>query len=323
MPPIAMTTKTIRPRPSGFTLVELLVVIAIIAVLIGLLLPAVQAARESARRMSCANNLKQVGTAMHTYLSAKRVFPTGGNRTNGLSWRVFILPQMELQSLNDQFDFSAGAFNGGANREGPKKSINALTRISGYHCPSATRILATDGSSTLQNPTRETYNAHYYGISGPKGINMATRKPYPVVSSGPYGGVCETGILYNDSRTKPSRVTDGLSKTLLAGELIVRKTTQYTESWYGGGDGGNWVRGWITNDGNASCKNVDLSINGLVIVNDASAINDAPFGSDHSGSGATFVRGDGSVSFLSDSIDVVAYKALCSRDSGDSDAGAN
>jgi prepilin-type N-terminal cleavage/methylation domain-containing protein len=318
-----MTITARRSTPDAFTLVELLVVIAIIAVLIGLLLPAVQAARESARRMSCGNNLKQIGTATHTYMSAKRVFPTGGNRANGLSWRVFILPQMELQSLYDRFDLSAGPFNGGANQEGPRKSIHALTRVAGYHCPTATRIMATDGSSTLRNPTRDTYNSHYYGIAGPKGINMATRKPYPVVTAGAYGGVCETGILYNDSKTKPANVTDGLSKTLLAGELIIKKTTQYTESWFGGGDGGNWVRGWISNEGNASCKNVSLGINGLVIVNDSSAINDAPFGSDHAGNGALFVRGDGSVSFLSDSIDVVAYKAMCSRDSGDSDAGAN
>jgi type II secretory pathway pseudopilin PulG len=299
------------------------VVIAIIATLIGLLLPAVQSAREAARRMACANNLKQIGTAMHGYLSAKRVFPPGGSRTNGLSWRVFILPQLEQQSIYEQVDLSAGAFNGGANREGPRKSVHALNRIPAYHCPTATRVLATDASSTLQNPTRQTYNSHYYGVSGPKGMNLATRKPYPVVSTGPYGGYCETGILYNDSKTKPASIADGLSKTLLAGELIVHRTTQYTESWYGGGDGGNWVRGWITNDGNASCKNVDLSINGLVVVNDSSAINDAPFGSDHAGSGALFVLGDGSVSFVNDSIDIVVYKAMCSRDGGEADAGVN
>ncbi|MFM8413974.1 MAG: DUF1559 domain-containing protein, partial [Planctomycetota bacterium] len=93
-------------RKTGFTLVELLVVIAIIAVLIGLLLPAVQTARESARRTSCMNNLKQIGLAMHSYESAEKCFPPAYTGTTNAewSWSTFILPYGEQTPIYDRFD---------------------------------------------------------------------------------------------------------------------------------------------------------------------------------------------------------------------------
>ncbi len=294
-------------------------VIAIIATLIGLLLPAVQSARETARRMSCANNLKQVGLALHGYLSARKTFPPSGDMENQLSWRVLILPQMEFGTLYDQFDLGPGQFNGGPNREGPRKSVHALTKINSYQCPSATRFTATDGTSTLQNPTRETYNSHYYGITGPKGVNPITRQMYPVVNVG-FGGYCETGIMYPNSATKPSQVSDGLSKTLMVGEIAIRNTSTWTALWDGGGDGGNWVRAGCcgaTPAGTAGAKNVSMAINGDA---NSGEINDAPFSSKHAGSGANFVRGDGSVSFMNDAIDIAAYKGMCSRAGGEPDA---
>ena len=307
-----------RP-PRGFTLVELIVVVAILALLIALLLPAVQGAREAARRIQCSNNQKQIGVAMHAYQASMRVFPQGSNTANQLSWRVFVLPQMEQQALYDRFDFGAGQFNGGTNREGPNKSILALNKIDVYHCPSASRFLASDGSSTLTNPTRQTFNSHYYGVAGPKGTNPATGQAYPHVAYGIYGGYAEGGILYRDSTTDPAAVLDGLSNTLMVGEIAVPNVSSWTTSWHGGGDGGNWIRGGCcesTNpSGTAGSKNVDVGINAPPLL-----INDCPFSSRHAGAGAVFLRGDGSVSFVSDSIPIDVYKALCSRRGGEQNA---
>lgn len=138
-------------RRTGVTLVELLVVIAIIGVLVGLLLPAVQAAREAARRIGCANNLKQLGLAVHSYHDAFRGLPisigpwTEGGRPsrqrNGKSWMVSILPQLEESSLYDQF---ARTFVGDFFSNGGLKSSIGLelmkTKLPAFHCPS-------DGSS--------------------------------------------------------------------------------------------------------------------------------------------------------------------------------
>jgi type II secretory pathway pseudopilin PulG len=299
--------------------VELIVVVAIIALLVALLLPAVQGAREAARRIQCSNNQKQIGVAIQAYQTSMRVFPEGSDSTNQLSWRVFVLPQLEQQALYDRFDFGPGQFNGGPNREGPNKSILSLNKIDVYHCPSASRLFATDGTSTMINPTRQTFNAHYYGVAGPKGVNPVTGQAYPHVAYGVYGGYAEGGILYRDSATDPAAVRDGLSNTLMVGEIAVPNVSSWTTSWHGGGDGGNWIRGGCcesTNpSGTAGTKNVDVGINAPPLL-----INDCPFSSRHAGAGAVFLRGDGSVSFVSDSIPIDVYKALCSRRGGEQNA---
>src|SRR6478752_6950848 len=99
----------LREHPRrAFTLVELLVVIAIIGVLVALLLPAVQAAREAARRMKCQNNLKQVSLAWHNYHDSMGSLPSGCNSTNDLNWTVFILPYIEQRGLYEKFVFTSG-----------------------------------------------------------------------------------------------------------------------------------------------------------------------------------------------------------------------
>lgn len=301
----------------AFTLVELLVVIAIIGILMALLLPAIQAARATARRTQCLNNLKQIGLAMQSHLEARKHFPTGCATSNQLSWRVFILPYNENTTLHQQFDLGPGAWNGGSNKEGPKKMIHALNKIDGYHCPAADRITATNGTSMLANPTRETYNSHYYGVAGPKGTFNGITYEFTPNPSG-FGGFALGGILYRDSLTKTAHIRDGLSKTLLAGELVVPNGSSYTESFHGGGDGTDWVRGLgiavNSPSGQASCKNVTDGIN-VVPTNN----NDMPFSSAHTG-GCQFVRADGSVDFYQEEIDMSLYVALCSRAGGEVNA---
>ena len=116
----------VRGNRSGFTLVELLVVIAIIGILIALLLPAVQAAREAARRSQCANNLKQLALSLHNYSDTFKSFPPAGITTNQLSWHVFVLPFIEQTSLHDQFSFVQGTFRDSGKQE------HGLNRIAGF-----------------------------------------------------------------------------------------------------------------------------------------------------------------------------------------------
>src|SRR6059036_1967376 len=100
-----------RHLRSAFTLVELLVVIAIIGVLVALLLPAVQAAREAARRAQCSNNLKQLSLALHNYENTHNTLPPAGIDSNQMSWTVLLLPFFEQQALYDQFNFNKGSWN--------------------------------------------------------------------------------------------------------------------------------------------------------------------------------------------------------------------
>lgn len=299
-----------RSRQSGFTLVELLVVIAIIGILIALLLPAVQAAREAARRSQCSNQMKQLALALHNYHDTFRVFPAGGrhgSNTNQLSWAVGILPYIEQSPLYTKFDFK---INGYGNH-----LYHALNRIDTFLCPSGkvdrSETSSEDATDPVTNVKDRPYTIHYYGVMGPKGLipqfGTTTANPpsYQVLNpTDPHGGFALQGILGRNTAKSMRDITDGTSNTLMLGEISWNNANCY-RSWVRGGDG----------QPSASCKNVTHAIN-LIKYNNADNFNDVSFGSQHPG-GCQFAIADGSVRFLQESIDMDLYRAAASCDGGE------
>jgi prepilin-type N-terminal cleavage/methylation domain-containing protein len=195
-------TYRIGPRPAtAFTLVELLVVIAIIGLLVAILLPAVQAARESSRRSGCTNNLRQLGTAIHSYHGQYGRFPPGAELHDleglpSISWRVLILPQMEEGVLYDQVNPTP---DGGATNWAAK-----YRTIAAYICPSAPP--QPDSDQVLKE-------SNYWGISG-----AARNDEWIDLEDNSCGDLYTNGLLYPDSRNKAAKVEDGTSHTLAIGE---------------------------------------------------------------------------------------------------------
>ena len=193
-----------RP-PKGFTLVELLVVIAIIGVLVALLLPAVQAAREAAQRASCTNNLRQVGLALQNFVAARKALPPSnvwsgviGDKTNDVSAWVRLLPFVEEENL--AVNFTPTSNEDQALPDGtPIQSV----RISTFICPSEVNDVAKFNS----NGTVNSYPMSY-------AVNLGTWMVFdPTLKTAP------NGAFYTNSRLRPANFTDGLSKTLMAAEV--------------------------------------------------------------------------------------------------------
>ncbi len=209
-------------RARGFTLIELLVVIAIIAVLIALLLPAVQAAREAARRAQCVNNLKQLGLAMHNYISVTNAFPLGGIKAPGgwpndpsirTPWTIQILPFLEATTLGNAFNFSLGI--AGPAWSGYYGNATVIqTRISVFNCPS-------DTPGYFLDPHR---------MKGSYGANWGNTNLSQLAQSGINN---MTSPFTFDKARSLGEVTDGLSSTIAASEMVqVRSSDDCRSEWW-------------------------------------------------------------------------------------------
>jgi prepilin-type N-terminal cleavage/methylation domain-containing protein len=310
-------------RRSAFTLIELLVVIAIIAILIGLLLPAVQKVREAAARMQCSNNLKQIGLAAHNYHDQLGRVPPAFDARTGLSWHVLILPFIEQDNLFRQFDMTnASVSHGITGRNNP----HGLVRIKTYQCPSSTVTNQLFGAPHNSNGTTDLIPAntgqpaavpHYYGVNGPRGTNPAGGT-YPTGTSLHEGvPVATSGMFQRDTPVSLTGVTDGTSNTMMVAEMSWVSNnfgTRY-RSWVRGGDE---YAGVVAGRPSfvVSGRNLTNPINGMQTANLIAPFNDMPFGSMHTG-GMMACFGDGSVRFLRQSLSMTTYRALGSRDGGE------
>lgn len=282
-------------RRRGFTLVELLVSIAIIGVLVALLLPAVQAAREAARRSQCANHLRQMGLALHQYEQTGRALPPAGRGSE--SAFLLALPYLEQSSLHQGFDFSVGWGNASdKNDEIIRHSVPA------YLCPSMTLPRAVPEKISACSPES--------GAAGSYALSTGTNNPWPL------------DAVFNGAFTKPPlkstlhRISnrDGSSHTLMVGELDygLRNFLFLTcLEKYGQLRGGTTI--WGTGYPGYSWASTFGVYNAERIVAPGTNYEWATFRSDHSG-GCNFCFVDGSVRFVPTTIDAAVLDALATRE---------
>ncbi|MEX0793530.1 MAG: DUF1559 domain-containing protein [Pirellulaceae bacterium] len=294
-------SKPSKGHPPGFTLVELLVVITIIGVLVALLLPAVQQAREAARRMSCNNNLKQLSLAMHNYHDTYHGFPPSGvdgGRSHGIWIRT--APFFEQGSVYDQYDFLQTWRD--------NLPLARQAEMSVLRCPSGPHIETTLAS---EQPCQST---HYYGNSGPIGLNSTTGQDYARDTTrenvASFGEVGDAGLFKLRGGIGLAQITDGSSNTIMLGELSW-KDYRFYRAW---NRGLHWTSGGLYM---ATTKNYRYPIN--IGVNNPSftmVANNGGYGSHHPG-GANFGFADGSVRFMAETIDMETYLAVASRNGGE------
>jgi prepilin-type N-terminal cleavage/methylation domain-containing protein/prepilin-type processing-associated H-X9-DG protein len=292
-----------RHKRIGFTLIELLVVIAIIAVLIGLLVPAVQKVREAANRLKCTNNIKQLALALHSFHDVHGTFPkcTNLGSITSVSWHALILAYIEQAALGQTINPNLPAYSA--------RNVNRAaggTPIAVFLCPSYGQI---QSSSTIDNlPSGAlAYTTHYVGNAGPKGTNPTTGRAYNVSTASNQGGLACDGVLpYHPALTttnpnppggvRIADITDGTSNTLLIFEVAWTGLELAPGSLRAWPRGANW-----TSDSTAS-KNVANAMR-TVRYNGGGNYNDISMGSNHPG-GCNVAFSDASVRFLREAIDL-------------------
>jgi prepilin-type N-terminal cleavage/methylation domain-containing protein len=343
-------------KTRAFTLVELLVVIAIIGILIALFFPAVQAAREAARRMSCTNNLKQIGLALHHFADARGAFTPetagieydlSGDEPDAMSKSCFyyLAPYMEQSSVSDLVDSEWF-------QNADRTALNQV-RVDTFLCPSN----GHNARQTENEYTKEKgpgYTTHYYGIAGSFGVIpgrspkrytfLPQSKANTDMGFGMNGGpVADNGIIYVKSAVTFAGITDGTSNTFAFGEIAWHGFKGYGAWFHGAGVGstpGNELylmatakaipENWPINIGRYEPKKIITEtfdgITANFFVNSVMSFpgmespgviyNLGAFGSNHPG-GCHFTRCDGSVRFVSETIDTAIRLAYGSRDVGE------
>ncbi len=315
-------------RERGFTLVELLVVITIIGILIALLLPAVQAAREAARRAQCANNLKQLGIALHNYESATKVLPpgafffgSGGLPGNKGSILVHILPFIEQQAVYDNYDFKLLNAEGQLIR-GTTVEIRS-TVIATYVCPSDTHrqtfdVPAADGWWIGNGRTVGLYN--YAASAGPGSV--ANNSSCSCASSANWNAYA-MGYYYDPNKlagpfnrmgisTAFSEIRDGLSNTIFMAEVRPLCSIHAQRGWEDACNGNGTMTTVIPINFKTCTRDTSVSDNCYRYCNWGTEWG---FRSAHPG-GAHFLMGDGTVHFLQESINHQVYQYLGAKDDG-------
>jgi prepilin-type N-terminal cleavage/methylation domain-containing protein/prepilin-type processing-associated H-X9-DG protein len=321
----------------GFTLIELLVVIAIIAVLIGLLLPAVQKVREAAARAKCTNNLKQIGLALHSYHDANQRFPAGyidGNTTPtstpdndvgpGWGWAAFLLPYIEQSSVYTQINFSQPV-GVGVNAQVSQVALAIHT------CPSDAFPQAVPVyDSSFSNPIVTIAHGNYVGCNGwEECFSNAGGAGDGSGADGLTGGLGQSGngLFYRNSRNNIANVTDGLSNTIFVGE---RSSNHSPSTWTGAVAGGRcpaWMASLsppYTPPPGPAYDNADFGeclvlahCNATHLPNaDVPIFDPDTFYSMHP-NGANFLFGDGSVHFLGSGINPNTYQYLATIAGGE------
>jgi prepilin-type N-terminal cleavage/methylation domain-containing protein len=321
-------------RTAGFTLVELLVVIAIIGVLVALLLPAVQAARESARRMKCGNNLKQIGLALHNYHDRVGTFPMGTFGVFMHSWQLAILPEVEQANMMDKVVFATVALRGSGAPEGPNASLLNRWPATYIWCPSSN----TNRFSRLAGPKGEVFaTASYNGISG---ATLSPTNPADPVGSDrcaatAQGYACANGALVPNRSVRMAVITDGTSNQLLVGESSAwgRSAGGAQVEIRGSSEWGCWIGcgaaagppepgGTYTWSASPWCRNITTiryPVNTTTeLVGTAGNHHDGTNNSLHSHhpGGASVLRADGSCSFLAQNTDMLVLRNYSVRDDG-------
>lgn len=295
----------------GFTLIELLVVIAIIAILIALLLPAVQQAREAARRTQCRNNLKQIGLALHNYHETHRVFPlacirglqgSNANIENCGTWLIYIMPYLDQTSLYNTFNFP---FVGGTYGLGSYGTVNmgmVNLPLPAFTCPTdpdaKVKNFGTWFCSTAPNSNGDYATTNYAGVTH-EILRIGTE------AGGSFPRFDHNGILGNRAKTSVADVLDGTSNTIIVAEVSNSPST-------------GWPWGW---DGALTDARLTPNASGTwpgngVFTNSRETVSAQTASSYHEG-GIHVGMADGAVRFVSENIDLGLYRALATRRGGE------
>jgi prepilin-type N-terminal cleavage/methylation domain-containing protein/prepilin-type processing-associated H-X9-DG protein len=304
-----------HPHRTAFTLIEILVVIAIIAILIGLLLPAVQKIREAAHRLQCKNNLKQIGLAFHNYHATNECFPAGfvsraaavdgPSLGSGWGWGAQLLPYLEQDNLHRQIDFTKDIAD-------PANAHARVTSLKVFRCPSdGPPTPTTTVRNASGNPICDVAFGNYVGVAGVYEVSS-----YPDTSNG------SPGSLLRNSNVRVTDITDGSSQTVFVGErawMWKGKVRSPLTTWTGA----------VTNAVIPQTLNPSLGfeVEGVMVLTNSGTVSEGRVpnntldhvedaNSNHP-QGVNFLFGDGSVRSIQNTISPAVWVGITTRSGGE------